>query len=435
MSKGTKLFTDKGISPGLENILSVSLLFFISFFYYYFFGTGIFFHQENNSLFIFSADYFWKFADKPGGLLNYAGNFLTQFYFSPFYGSLIFSILLLLNFLVLKEIAGFLTDGKPFPLIFILLPSCLLMLFQTRYDFQVHHILGYLIVLSCFRFVITIRKTFIHFIFSLFIPVLYYLAGSFIFVYLGLYILYNLLNQKGNLRYLIPAYVIAIACLTFFVFKNILFLQPVKRLIAYPLFLNDTSRLTTFLVLFSILIVCLPLLSSSSILIERNKKLERFGSITTILILFPLSILILLKNYDPVKASVMKFEEMVYKQDWDGVIRQHEKSQSSNVVEQYYYNLALSEKGELCSRMFFGRQSYGSISLTLKRDDEQSFRAMYFYYAVGLTGEAHHLAYELMVQHGWRPETIKMLIKTELINGNFKIAETVYQYSEKDSSL
>ena len=73
--------------------------------------------------------------------------------------------------------------------------------------------------------------------------------------------------------------------------------------------------------------------------------------------------------------------------------------------------------------MFFGRQSYGSMSLTLTRDNEQSYRAMYFYYAVGLTGEAHHLAYELMVQHGYRPENIKMLIKTELINGNFKIAE------------
>ena len=62
---------------------------------------------------------------------------------------------------------------------------------------------------------------------------------------------------------------------------------------------------------------------------------------------------------------------MVCKQDWDGIIRQHEKLQSANIVEQYYYNLALSEKGQLCNRMFFGRQSYGSLSLTLKRDDEQ----------------------------------------------------------------
>jgi hypothetical protein len=119
----------------------------------------------------------------------------------------------------------------------------------------------------------------------------------------------------------------------------------------------------------------------------------------------------------------MNFDKLVYDQKWDEVIRQQEKLQSSNIVEQYYYNLALSEKGELCSRMFFGLQSNGAMALTLERNDEQSFRAMYFYYTVGLTCEAHHLAYELMVQHGYRPENIKMLIKTELINGNFKIAE------------
>jgi hypothetical protein len=422
-SMNKKLFPERGISARSESAISISLLFCISFSYYYFFCAGMFFHQENNSLFIFSTDYFRQFADKPGGLLNYAGNFLIQFYFSPFYGSLIFSILLLLNFMVLKNIAGVLNDGKTFPLLFILLPSCLLMLFQTRYDFHVYQILGFLIVLTWFRFTIATQKRFMHIILILLIPFLYYLVGSCTIIYLGLYILYNFLYQKGNLRYVFPASIIAISVVTFYVFKDLLFLQPVNLLIAFPLFLNESSRLTIFLILFSILIISLPLLFRSAGSIVRHKKLERFGSIVTILILFPLSIFIMLKNYDPVRASMMKFEGMVYKQDWDGVIRQHEELGSSNIVEQYYYNLALSEKGELCNRMFFGRQSYGSLALTLTRDNDQAFRAMYFYYAVGLTAEAHHLAYELMVQHAYRPESIKMLIKTELINGNFKIAE------------
>jgi hypothetical protein len=152
-------------------------------------------------------------------------------------------------------------------------------------------------------------------------------------------------------------------------------------------------------------------------------KLERLITFLTIMILFPVILLILFLNYDSERARVMYIEKLVYRQAWDEVIRLHEKSRSLNIVEQYYYNLALSEKGQLCSRMFFGNQSNGSMSLTLKRNDEQAYRAMYFYYAVGLTGEAHHLAFEQFVQHGYRPENIKMLIKTELINGNFKIAE------------
>jgi hypothetical protein len=138
---------------------------------------------------------------------------------------------------------------------------------------------------------------------------------------------------------------------------------------------------------------------------------------------FPVTVLILLWFYDQEASTVKKFDRMAYSRDWDGIIRLNEKLQSTGIVQQYYYNLALSEKGQLCSRMFFAPQSFGSMALTLSRDSEESFRAMYFYYAVGLTCEAHHLAYELMVQHGYRPENIKMLIRTELINGNFRIAE------------
>jgi hypothetical protein len=42
---------------------------------------------------------------------------------------------------------------------------------------------------------------------------------------------------------------------------------------------------------------------------------------------------------------------------------------------------------------------------------------------VGLINEAHHLTYESMVKNGYRPENIKMLIKTNLLNKKYRIAE------------
>jgi len=48
---------------------------------------------------------------------------------------------------------------------------------------------------------------------------------------------------------------------------------------------------------------------------------------------------------------------------------------------------------------------------------------MYYYYTVGFMNEAHHRAYESMVINGYRPENLKMLIKTDLINGNYRSAE------------
>ncbi len=51
------------------------------------------------------------------------------------------------------------------------------------------------------------------------------------------------------------------------------------------------------------------------------------------------------------------------------------------------------------------------------------FRGVYFYYTIGLVNEAHRWAFESMVTEGFHPENIILLIKTNLINGHFKIAE------------
>jgi hypothetical protein len=194
-------------------------------------------------------------------------------------------------------------------------------------------------------------------------------------------------------------------------------------LLGYPLFFNEISRLNTYLYLYGGFILLFPLFIKTAGIINVNKKFKNVIPYATFMTLFPVTVFFLFKVYDPVFANLMQLEKLVYKQDWDAVIKKYERFPLTNVIGQYYYNLALSEKGQLCDRMFFGQQNYGPMSLALPRDGEQAYRAVYFYYAIGLISEAHHLAYELMVQHGYRPENIKLLVKTELINGNYKIAE------------
>ena len=74
-----------------DHYLILSLLFIISALYFLIFGKHVFFYQENQALFIYSGDYFRQFASKPGGLLEYAGNFLTQCYHSNISGCFILS--------------------------------------------------------------------------------------------------------------------------------------------------------------------------------------------------------------------------------------------------------------------------------------------------------------------------------------------------------
>jgi len=68
-------------------------------------------------------------------------------------------------------------------------------------------------------------------------------------------------------------------------------------------------------------------------------------------------------------------------------------------------------------------QDFGSGALLLPWGDEHLNRGAYFYYTVGLTNEAQRWAYEEMVVYGYRPQNIKLLAKTCLINGDLRMAE------------
>ncbi len=412
--------TDKAMV--ISVFISLALLFSVSFIYLFWYGKGIFFYQENRSLFIYTVDYLRKFALKPGGLLGYTGLFLAQGYFSPLYGSLLISIIITLICLTFKAIVKRLAVSGPLILLFTLLPSVCLLLLQTQYEYPLQLTLGFLITAFWFLISISHEGKYSRSAILILFPLFYYLAGSFAFIYLGMYVIYGYMYFNGRQKYLIPLFLTGYAVLTFVFFNEIIFLQPLSTLVDYPLILNETARLTPYLIIIGVLLIIYPALVKISGLIKMQ-RFTRWITFATVSILFPLILFVLVKKYNPVMANVLMIEKYVHNQDWNSVISQYEKTRPSNIVGQFYYDLALSEKGQLCARMFSGPQSYGPLALSLEGKREEAYRTIYFYYGIGLINEAHHLAFELMVQHGYTPENIKMLIKTELIRGNDRIAE------------
>lgn len=421
----TKLYKIINITEKTEKsiiLLSALLMAVISLIYFYCFGQGIFFYQENRTLFIFSGEYLQKFLIKPGGLLEYAGNFIAQFYYYPFFGSLINSIFLLLFFISILKINRELMSGS-FSLLIILTPVIFLFFLQTRYTHAFYNSLGYLSVLLFFLFFLKIRGMVNNYIIISFFPLIYYLTGSFALISLIVIIIYCIIFEKDIHRYMLPLFIGLIAVLSFFVFKEILFYQTGKQLVLYPLPVFQISKLPVLYTILCSYICLFPVLIKLSELLKLSYKTSSLINIVFMIIVFPLVIILLVKNYDQNINVLLRIEKSIFRQDWNAVIKIQEKYQSTNSNAQYYYNLALSEKGQLCSRMFHAPQDFRAKSLTLPREIENLNRSYYFYYTIGLVGEAHHLAYESMVLNGYSPENIKFLIKTELINGNHKPAE------------
>lgn len=406
----------------LLSFIIPSILFSLSFLYLYFFRNSLFFYQENSTLFIYSDEYLQKFITKPGGLLEYAGNFLMQGYFSAFYGALILALINVSLYLILVRTGKFMGGNTLFVRVFAVLLSSVLLLMQTRYDHFMHYNLGFLLVACYILLCISMEKRFLQLICLSFLPVFYYIAGSFTFIFALICICRSALYENGLYRIFIPFSLILIAILTFFLFKEVLLYQPAGILTGYPVAFHDLKKPDFLLLFLTLCFILFPLYNKliSKIILKYDSP-HTIAAILSSVILVIL-ILLLIKLYNPDLVRIMNLEKMVAGRDWDGIIRQQEKEPVKNVIAQYYYNLALSEKGLLCERMFHAPQDFGPNSLCLPRLTEYYNRSVHFYYSIGLINAARHIAYESMVAYGYRPANIKILIKTELINGNFRIA-------------
>jgi hypothetical protein len=402
--------------------LSLALLFFISLVYFLWCGDGLFFAQENKSLFFFTGEYLYQFMAKPGGLLEYSGNFLMQGYYSNLFGSLLVSLIIVSFSAVFVKINKRFYTGRRFYILLTLIPACLLLLMHAQYEYYIHYSLGFLSTGFWFLFSISNQIKRLSYVFPALFPVFFYFTGSFAFIYIGMFITFLLVFKRGIPGYFFIALLIMIAFITFVVFREVLFLQPTGSLMFYPL-PNDLSNLPTSFYLLSGYMIIFPLSSKISCSFISGSRSFILSPAMSATFVMTITVCLLIKLYDRDHADLMQLEKSVFNKDWDSIIKQHETSPSTNVAGQYYYNLALSERGQLCNRLFFGRQDFGTKSLSLTHFQEQINRSVYFYYTIGLMNEAHHIAYESMVLSGYNPQNIKILIETDLLNGNYRSAE------------
>ena len=410
----TVLNTDVYVFPGL---------FLITVFgYFYFFGNYLLFFQETQSLFVFSGEYLQYFLLKPGGLLEYTARFLTQFYAGKFSGAIILSVILTLPGIILYRINKRLIPGISISLLFLLIPSCLLLLMQANYYHMMEYNLGFMLILIYYLFLVSSEKKYHQILVLILFPFFYYLTGAYVMIFTGMYIIHNLFLEKGKQKYVYSFLLMVIAAVSFLIFWKIIFLQPVEHIILFPLpLLENASYKATFFLLTGY-IVFYPLISKVAIIGENSRLKKRFYFFMSTILVSSVTIFLLFKINNPQTARVVELERLIFGEKWDEAVRFQENKPSRNLIGQYFYNIALSETDQLCDRLFFGNQDFGAASLVLPWSDEHLNRGAYFYYSIGLMNEAHRWAYEEMVVYGYRPQNIKLLVKTSLINGDYRMA-------------
>lgn len=404
-------------------ILTASALFATSFIYFLFFGNYALYFQETQTIFLFSADFLKEFLSRPGGLVEYAGRFVTQFYFSRAAGSLITALFIVIPFLMLLHSNRRRGLNTGMAILTAAIPSVLLATMQANYFHPAEFNLGIIAVLLLVS--LSSENTFSgskwHFILP-FSAFAYYILGAFFIIFLVLFSARCLVFNKGKERFLPLISFTFSSLIIFFLSWQFIFLVPWQQLLLSPLPLLKSPQYVIFFIALISLICLYPFFQVFLLRFDRPILAHR-----ALLLSVPVVIAAVMTGFfsgvhNEQTSRVVELERLAFAGKWKDAVEFHEKKPSRNLISEYFYNLALAESGQLCDRMFMSGQDFGTSALVLPWGDDHLNRGAYFYYAVGLFNEAYRWAYEEMVVLGKRPQNIEMLAKTALINGDYRMA-------------
>ena len=165
---------------------------------------------------------------------------------------------------------------------------------------------------------------------------------------------------------------------------------------------------------------------------EKNKPWVLAGEL---LVVAMAGMLIVPRGFDARKYELIEYDYLVRIQDWNGIIAKAEKKMPDLPMSVCATNLALAMTNQLGDRAFDFYQ-HGSEGLLPKF--ERNFATTQLtgevYFNLGLVNTAQRFAFEAMEaipNYNKSARVVKRLAETNLINGQYKVAEKYLRMLEK----
>ncbi len=393
-----------------------------SYIYFAFWGEYVLYYQEKSSIFFLTGRFLAENVRQPGGLLLWLGKLASSFFIYPPAGAIIISAVLTLIACTSSKIISTVSDKSG--IFFSLLVASTVLYLQTEYRFLFFNTLGILLQLMLFLLAARHLKTLKGWAPVLILPLCYFATGGFAWIYsLMLTFLYCMKEIKSNYWKLIAIW--AVNILTLYFSKEFIFFQTPETLLTYPW--SDAASGSQSMLFFcaATIISLLPVLSAINLKLPAKLKFSQSVR-NTLMSLFAaaLAVSVFVVRFDRKNDAYFHIEKLFADGKFNEVIEWNQAHPPTNKLTIFLNNIALCETDRLNDMLLNFPQSPDGSTLFLKWEmtGEILRRGGYFYYATGMINEAHRWAFENMVMKGQTPEGLKMLIKTEIINGNYKVA-------------
>ena len=406
---------------------------------------------EQLQLFILTGTYFLEKLVLPGGFNGWIGGFLTQFYFVPIAGAMIIALLLTgVQLLTNSVLRPFSHRGNIYPLNFI--PAIVSGFILCSELYPLSAITGFTIALAAAVFYTGIRNGKNRFAWGIIlIAGTWYLAGG---AYISLILIMNayelitlkhpVTEQPVTLHTALKQpvsglpeahstdwlkiwqcliYLFLAVCIPLFVRQFAIF-QPVKQTFFSEFYHKIPDKIPLIIPVLFTLPVLLILISY---LIPEKLLRNRFYAVLRILIGLAIGYYGFVKWVDFDAEEIMTYDYLAKNQRWDEVISFAEKKLPQNFLSLAVLNLSLAKKGQLGDKMFkYGQHGSGGLFLGFDKEFITPMMGNEIFYHLGLINASQEYAFEsmeVMPDMEKSVRAIKRLAETNLINGNYKVAE------------
>jgi len=406
--------------------ISTGVFFCFYFLFFIVLNRYILFFQEQSQFFRFNSNYFKEFLSVPGGLLEYSGAFLTQFFLFPVAGPL---ILTLAGFAVYSITVNIFRKHQLNGVLWSFVPVLILAALHSNYLYTIAYTLGMIISLAYFALYISIRNNRLRFFYLFCVwPLLYYISGGYALFSILLCLAHEVFYNDSRSRFLLIPLIILLAVLVPYLASQLIFYIKVTR--AWTLFLPFFIKAPVRYILI-LMLVYYPLTLIVSKVWRSYFKKELPSPVWSLKkIIFGTSfmacmaVFILKFIHDRETNLLLGIDHCIQTSDWDGALKLSSAYTDTNRLVMYFTNLALYKTGQIGDRLFHYPQAGTSgLWLDWKRDGATAFFGGEIYYHLAYTNEANRWAFEAMVSKGPNPRSLKRLTLTNLINGNIILAE------------
>ena len=371
--------------------------------------------QEQLQLFLFDGDYFCERMAEPGGLARYVGEFLVQFYNATVIGALILAIL----FMMVQRLTWRLMRCEDYYYL-SLIPALVLWFAMGDENVMLAYVVALIMAMGCILGLRPLERL--------------NLIGRVIIALVALPLLYWLIGPLALLVAvcLVPTWLAGLA-----VIYVVALVLVSAWLLPYPLVrLAVGIGYYRFPVTIPYLLILIPVLIAMMHYGCRHLPKPKQG-VKYALILAITALLFVPQHYgfDAKKYELMEYDYLVRIKDWNGIIAKAEQQTPDKPMSVSATNLALAMTNQLGERAFEFYQ-HGSQGLLppFERNYATTQLTGEIYFHLGLVNTAQRLAFEAMEaisNYNKSGRALKRLVETNVINGQYKVADKYLKMLEK----